>query len=236
MPCPTIYEFAKMADASYVVNREPLVPNYTRIHFQVSSTGFKGSRFQLAEGRSTYRVVAFAGTDFGGENGTDANDLFADVGFSGVDPGPMAYLANPIVASILARGRRQLQMQITDALAMTAQAVMSAEGPSNVYVVGHSLGGGLAQIIASMLGIRGIAFNAPAVSQLGYRVTPSSNFMSINQFNDPVSAASKVLGSHLGVLKNVNNGTSGMGAHSMTALADYFGTSGGAIHGNRRPW
>lgn len=236
MPSPTIHEFACMADASYVVDREPLVPNYTRIHFQVSPTGFKGSRFQLAEGRATYRVVAFAGTDFGGENGTDYNDLWADVGFSGVDPGPLHYMASPVVSYILARGRRKLQAQITDALAMTAQAVMSAEGPSNVYVVGHSLGGGLAQIIAAKLGICGIAFNAPTVSQLGYSISPPENFISINQFNDPVSAATKGIGTHLGTLQDVNNGTSGMAAHSMKALAEYFGSSGGRIHGDKRPW
>jgi pimeloyl-ACP methyl ester carboxylesterase len=236
MPSPTIHEFAAMADASYVVNREPLVPNYTRIHFQVSPTGFKGSRFHLAEGRATYRVVAFAGTDFGGENGTDTNDLLADVGFSGADPGPLQYIASPVLSVILARGRQQLMAQITDALAMTAQAVMSAEGPSNVYVVGHSLGGGLAQIVAAKLGIRGIAFNAPTVSQLGYDISPKENFLSINQFNDPVSAATRAIGNHLGVLREVNNGTDGFGAHSMKALVDYFGSSGGRIHGEKRPW
>lgn len=236
MTCPTIYEFARMADASYITSREPLVPNYTRVNWRSLPSGFKGSRFQLAESSSTFCVVAFAGTDFGGENGIDTNDLMADVGFSGVDPGVLHYIASPALAMFLASGKKHLESQITDALSMTAHAAMVAEGPRNVFVVGHSLGGGLAQIVASILGVKGIAFNAPTVSQLGYDIQPPSNFLSINQFNDPVSAATKGIGSHLGVLKNVNNGTKGMAAHSMTALADYFGTSGGAIHGNKRPW
>jgi len=236
MTCPTVYEFACMADDCYSPNDNNQVPTYTRVHSRVSPTGFKAARYQLASGNMTQVVLAFAGTDFGGQNGTDFNDILADVGFASNGLNLGTALLNPAYAALLFAGKNQLQRQITDALEMTSHAVMVAGRAGEVFVVGHSLGGGLAQIVAATVGLRGVAFNAPTVSQLGYNIAPPENFQCINDSNDPISIGSRMLGIPLGVLQTVNTGSDMKSAHGMTQLAAHLGASGANLLGQKRPF
>lgn len=233
MPCPTIHEFACMANAIYSPSGSVLVPNYTRISFRERANGFKGGLYRQASGGSLTNIVAFAGTDMGGEGGIDGLDLLADVGFAGRGVTLAVYLANPGAALTIEIGRQLLEWQFREALSLVRDTVGTSPSGSSTFVVGHSLGGGLSQMVASELGLKGMAFNAPTTSQLGHSISPANRFLCVNQWNDPVSLATKAIGSHLGEELIINNGTSGMDAHSMTGIVSYLGSTGGNYIGRQ---
>ncbi|WP_151974444.1 hypothetical protein [Erythrobacter sp. EC-HK427] len=233
MPCPTIHEFAAMADAIYSPSNSVLVPNYTRISFRERSNGFKGGLYRQSSGRNQTNIIAFAGTDMSGEAGTDIRDLAADVGFAGRSVTLAVYITNPAAAISIELGRQLLEWQFREALALVRDTLGTAGHGSTTYVVGHSLGGGLSQMVAAELGLKGMAFNAPTTSQLGYSISPANRFLCVNQWNDPVSLATKAIGNHLGEELIINNGTSGMDAHSMTNIVSYLASSGGNYYGQQ---
>ncbi|QZH74730.1 MAG: hypothetical protein JY451_13885 [Erythrobacter sp.] len=222
-----------MADAIYSPSNSVLVPNYTRISFRERANGFKGGLYRQSSGSSVTNIIAFAGTDMGGESGTDMLDLAADVGFAGRSVTLAVFLANPGAAVAIELARQLLEWQFREALSLVRDTVGTSPRGSATYVVGHSLGGGLSQMVASELGLKGMAFNAPTCSQLGHSISPANRFLCVNQWNDPVSLATKSIGCHLGEELIINNGTSGMDAHSMTGIVSYLGSSGGNYYGRQ---
>ena len=126
MPCPTIHEFAAMADAIYSPSNSVLVPNYTRISFRERSNGFKGGLYRQSSGRNQTNIIAFAGTDMGGEAGTDIRDLAADVGFAGRSVTLAVYITNPAAAISIELGRQLLEWQFREALALVRDTLGTA--------------------------------------------------------------------------------------------------------------
>ncbi len=181
------------------------------------------------------QVIALAGTDIGDDTGGfDAADVLADTGFAGRTATATTAILSPGTAVTMELGRQMLESQLRDALALARICIGEGGSGSSNYIVGHSLGGGLAQIVAAQLRIKGIAFNSPTTSQLGYSISPKRNFLCVNQYNDPVSLATKMFGSHLGEELIINNGTSGMAAHSMNSIVSFLGSSGGNFYGQQQ--
>lgn len=235
MPGPSIHEFAMMSNACYYAG-DPPVSNYTRMHYGQLTSGFKASKYVLANASSLYVVVCFAGTDSDETELTDNGDKLADLGFAGPAVTTAVAAISPALSAAILAGSSRLTDQISGATEFTRQAMYFAGSAGTVYVCGHSLGGGLAQIIAASCGLQGMAFNAPTVSQLGYSVRSAEQFVNVNQRNDPVSAGTSLIGRHLGTVRTVDSGASVAQAHFLGPLIAHLGNSGGSAVGNLRPF
>ncbi len=242
MPCPTYREFASIAEAAYhrIVSPTPGFVRVDNTHTETAS-GFKGAIFRTAAGavNHTY-VVGFAGTDTERTGGLDFRDITADAGFAGRRERVAANLVSPAARDLIQKGRKQLAAQGVDASSLVVRAIQMAGANNQVYVTGHSLGGGLAQLICSAGStLKGVAFNAPTTSQLGIPAVPSSRFANINENDDPVSRGTARLsgGSHQGSTREVETGVSGVDAHSLAHLITHLGSGGsGANLGGGRPF
>jgi hypothetical protein len=78
------------------------------------------------------------------------------------------------------------------------------KGDYRLYVAGHSLGGGLAQLVSAHTTYLGITFNAPGMKKLAQRLSKqsvfgfhSSNCLNVVLKNDPVSSFGTLLGKTL---------------------------------------
>jgi hypothetical protein len=118
--------------------------------------GFTGGQFQRAAGGRIELVCAYAGTD-------SLEDLLADVGFG---QGSGLTLAATILSSRLRRlvgaGSRGLASQLNFALELMQQSRWSAgQQGAALYLTGHSLGGGLAALIAADTGEAAATISSP---------------------------------------------------------------------------
>jgi hypothetical protein len=235
MAGPTVLDFARMADACYY-SSERLVPNFTRIHYGQLTSGFKASRYVIDRGGALHVVASFAGTDSDETEITDSGDKLADLGFAGSAIVSGLGAVSPVLGAALTAGKNRLKAQIAGAEEFVKQAVYFAGSGARVFVTGHSLGGGLAQILSAMTGLPGLAFNAPAVSQLGYKLKDANQFLNVNQANDPVSAGTGMFGKHLGQIHQVNSGVGIAQAHFLAPLIAYLEAGGGAKLGKSSPF
>ena len=236
MSGPTFLDFARMANACYYAN-DPLVPVYTRVFYGQLESGFKASRYTAnvgAAGGDT--VVCFAGTDSDETEVTDSGDKLADLGFAGAAVAGIVSQISPLLGLAVSAGQRRLMEQVNGALEFTRQAQYFGGPQGRVYVCGHSLGGGLAQIICAQLGLQGVAFNAPAVSQMGYSIAPPERFFCVNQARDPVSGGTSFIGGHLGTVINIDNGSGLAAAHFLGPIVSYLESGSGAALGARHPF
>jgi pimeloyl-ACP methyl ester carboxylesterase len=64
---------------------------------------------------------------------------------------------------------------------------------NNISVTGHSLGGYLAQAVASRTGVKGLTFNAPGASR--EQKTPNNNIINYIRVDDVVGITGKHIGS-----------------------------------------
>lgn len=237
MPSPSFLEFAEISNAAYYAAGAPTT-NFTRVHYGQLASGFKASRYDLANGSSPFTVVAFAGTDSSETEQTDSPvlDVLSDVGFSGATVAGVVGAISPGLGLVAAAGARQLEDQITGAVEFTRQAQYFAGSRGTVYVTGHSLGGGLAQIIAAQMDLRGVAFNAPTVSQMRRGTRAPDQFYNINQRLDPVSGGTSVIGNHLGSVIQIDSGAGIADAHFLGPVIEYLRESAGSRIGRRRPF
>ncbi|MEM9501854.1 MAG: hypothetical protein AAF941_08405 [Pseudomonadota bacterium] len=236
MPCPTILEFANIANASYYA-REPSLANHRRVHYGQLRSGFKGSFYELANVSSPYIVIAFAGTDDDTTEQTDEGDVLADSGFAGPRVIAATTVLNRGAAMALRAGLHRLNQQVQGALELTRQALNDAGPNRPVYVTGHSLGGGLAQIVCSRMQLQGVAFNAPATSQLNIPEIPRSRFLNVNEDSDPVSRAAGLIGNHQGRTRTVNAGVSGLKeSHQIVSLIRYMQSGRGSGLASQTPF
>jgi len=230
MSGPSILDFARIANAAYD-SSDPLIPTFTRIYFGTLASGFKAARYVFANGGAVQTVVSFAGTDFDLTDGPA--DILSDVGFAGPAVTRVVESLSPALGVLVSAGRQRLMEQVAGALEFTRQAQFFAGTSGDIYLAGHSLGGGLAQIIGSTLGIRGMAFNAPAVSQMGYAIADAARFYNVNNARDPVSQRTSAIGRHLGTVIPIDNGASGMDAHLIVPIVAWLESGPGAPTGSR---
>jgi len=205
MPALTVLDCARCAEAAYSVD-SVVGPNFTRSFYGDLASGFKGSYFSFANGNGVDVVIAFAGTE-----PDTVEDLVADIGFgAGVAP-----LLGGLGVVLGFLGARQLQEQMRGATEMARQAMWYAERVrGRVAVTGHSLGGGLASMVACSLGLAAVTCNAPATSQLGFRAG-SGSITNIAVAGDPINHTLR-LGSRIGPTMELRTGRSGGAAHSIT--------------------
>jgi len=169
------------------------------------------------------------GTLFGDgfQGGIWQNDTDVIVGCCGTNPKQLGKLASDLSAD-LKIGLRILPNQCSSARAMLKEAKKIANG-RRVSITGHSLGGGLSQVIGLWEEVPFVTFNAPAMKhviaaahfnflkpQMMWRTwksksaskTPGVNFRIAG---DLVSMHS-IAGGHVGMVVDLRNATGG-GAH-----------------------
>ncbi len=212
MADPTILDCALCAKSAYTTDAMA-GPGLVQMFYGDLSSGFKGSYYRVDRAGVRAFICAFAGTE-----PDTAEDLIADVGFgAGIAP------ALGAVGSLLgALGARQLDEQLQGATELARQAVWVASMERlPVVVTGHSLGGGLASMVACRLGLPAVTCNAPATSQLGYRAgaRPVRN---IAVDGDPINHTLR-LGNRIGQTFLLQTGLAGGAAHSIDNTAAALG-------------
>lgn len=235
MPGPTYLDFARMADAAYYAN-DPLVPTYTRVYFGQLPSGFKAARYTVASSGKQDVIVAFAGTDTDESELTDSGDKFADIGFAGMGLTAVLGTQSKLLGILLLAARQRLLDQVAGAIEFTRQAQYFAGPNSRVMLVGHSLGGGLAQIIAAKMGLQGVAINGPTVSQMGVSISNPKQFFNINNKWDPISKGTQMIGKHLGTVVQIDTGAMGFSAHLLPPIVAWLGSGPGASRGLEQPF
>lgn len=175
MPAPvTFVEFARIAMMAYepAISRAGSFARYSPMERRLS--GFQGAVYRRASGSGIDWVVGIAGTQ--AEEG-DA-DLAADAGFGGPAAGALGLGAGAGLAVLspltAGTGSRLGLIGLGGAAMLEAQCRAAGELVTNVnqvmgrgdrlHVTGHSLGGGIAQIMAARYGVPAVCFNPPTVT------------------------------------------------------------------------
>jgi hypothetical protein len=161
MPSPTWLDYARISEAAYDVRADRVAGGWSRIWFGQIGKGFQGARYRRSIGGSTDEICAFMGTH-------SLEGAVADLGFAGgAEMLAIITAMSPTLAVLAATGRSGLSSQLNFAIEMLgqAQSFIGRTG-GTLYITGHSLGGGLAQIVSAALGVRATTISAPVVSQL----------------------------------------------------------------------
>ncbi len=165
----------------------------------------------------TWEDGTFFGDGFQG--GIWQNDTDVVVGCCGTNPRQIGKFFSDISADIRI-GVHILPNQCSSAREMVRQAKRMAKG-RKVSVTGHSLGGGLAQVVAVWEGVPFVSFNAPAMkltlqaAQVNIfkpmmmirtiKAKSASDSSGLNFRIDGDIVSSKVLGDHVGAIVKLGN-------------------------------
>lgn len=227
----TYLEYAAIAAAAYYPTRANTGHGFGRYSpMRREMSGFQGALYRRTSAGTSAWVVGIAGTqptDGGGA------DVFADVGFGGAAgtvlglPGALLSLAGAVLLSRQCASAEQL---VTEARAAMGHG-------DTLSITGHSLGGGIAQIIAARTGITAMAFNSPAVTAVagvsGAYGRNNPRITNLKIKNDPINY-SGAIGGWLGKVVILNSPRSGGDAHSIDRTiaelspAGSFSTLGGS--------
>jgi hypothetical protein len=111
----------------------------------------------------------------------------------------------------------------------TAASRLKSAGASRIVVTGHSLGGGLTQVVAARVTsfpVRGVSFNAPGMASLAGPISiqsgNSQNVWNIRSATDPVSMKGKHIGRGPYVVRN--GGYHGLGPLIEAMVQDPLGS------------
>lgn len=174
-------------------------------------SGFQGAVYRSMNGTDVNWVVAVAGTQ---PTDTGGADLIADAGFGG----PAPALFHPYLALVAAAGSALLWHQISCAEDMVRGAQAAMGGRGRLTITGHSLGGGISQIVSARMGIPAVAISAPAVTAVptvrsAWERTRSP-ITCLKVRNDPINATG-MMGDLLGRVVMLDSPRSGGAAHSI---------------------
>ncbi|HEY4253365.1 MAG TPA: hypothetical protein VGM87_19305 [Roseomonas sp.] len=219
MPVPISFlEFAGIAKAAYHPEVTTAGGGFTR-HSPMDRrvSGFQGAIYRRPAGDW---VVGIAGT----QPGQDSNaDIVADAGFGGSRTGIIGgILGGPILGPLIslgsAMGAATLEAQCAAASDLVGQARGAMPRGDRLYLTGHSLGGGICQIIAARLGVPAVCFNPPSVTAVSGvkaaydRTRPAIVCLQVR--NDPINHT-KHVGAWLGKVVPLPTARTGGGAHSI---------------------
>jgi hypothetical protein len=119
-----------------------------------------------------------------------------------------------------------IPLQASTAMRATADWVGGHGGSNRLSIVGHSLGGGLAQVVGFHMAIRFVTFNAPGMAGSSSGLTNIPPIASVAEGagdvagvnvrlkNDPVSR----VGSHVGRVRTLESGHSFLTAHFQSSV------------------
>lgn len=234
MDGPTWLDYARLCAAVYEPAIERVPGGWRRTWFGMIDDGFKGGQFQRARAGRIELVCAYAGTD-------SLEDVIADLGFgTGSGLAMAAMILSNGLRTLLAAGAAGLASQLSFALELMRQAQWAA-GRQNapLYLTGHSLGGGLAALIAAETGAAAATISSPAVAHIPgvmaryHRTRP--RIVNLEVAGDPINAT-LVLGGRLG--RTVRIPTSrlvGFGHGIEGTIADLSRGGAAAVVGAQRP-
>lgn len=227
----TYLEYAAIAAAAYHPMRADTGHGFGRYSpMRREMSGFQGAIYRRTSAGTNAWVVGIAGTqptDGGGA------DIVADVGFGGGAgvvlglPGAILSLAGAILLSRQCAAAEQL---VTEARGAMGRG-------DTLSITGHSLGGGIAQIIAARTGVTAMNFNPPAVTAVAGvtaaygRSNPRITNLKVK--NDPINHTGAV-GGWLGKVVVLDSPRTGGDAHSIDRTiaelspAGSFSTLGGS--------
>lgn len=223
MPAPiTVLDFARIAMVAY----EPETPRtdggFARLSpMERRLSGFQGAIYRRANGAGLDWVVGIAGTQT-----EDKMDLLADAGFAGATTGN---LLGKYGGAATQAGTTVLLGQCADATKLVTQARAVMAKGDRLVLTGHSLGGGICQILAARLGLPAVCFNPPTVTAVAgvegdYRRTRPAVFC-IQVKNDPINRTS-MFGRWLGVVLSLPSARAGGDAHKIELTVGELGPSG----------
>ncbi len=223
MASPTWLDFARLSAAVYDSKVDLVAGGWSRLWFGVIGDGFKGARYQRATGGRLDQVCVYAGTD------PTVSDVIADIGFAQGTP-LSSFFLSPVLAVLVAIGKSGLSGQLAFAVEQYKQAKWHVgRTGGEVYLTGHSLGGGLAQIVAADLGGVALPISAPTVSQIpGVAKRYAENkprIVNLRVDNDPINAT-EILGARLGSTVILPTSRSAKTAHSIDLTVEDLGPSG----------
>lgn len=234
MPGPTWLDFARLCSAVYEPDIERVAGGWRRTWFGMIGDGFKGAQFQRAAAGRIELVCAYAGTD-------SLEDVLADVGFGqGSGLTTVATILSSRLRVLVGAGSRGLASQLNFALELMQQARWAA-GQQNaaLYLTGHSLGGGLAALIAADTGAAAATISSPAVAHMpGVMERFRRNgprIVNLEVSGDPINAT-LALGSRLGSTVTIHTSRLvGLGHGIDGTIADLGSGGQAALVGARSP-
>jgi pimeloyl-ACP methyl ester carboxylesterase len=239
MPTPIrLLEFARLCAAIYD-SAVTSAAGFARSGFTQRRSGFQGAYFARPNGQGADYVVTIAGTQPGDDFGAD---IVANAGFGGnLSRGAVVVpVIGPMIGPILAAGPTVLEKQLSLAEQMVGLARGVATRPGDrVFITGHSLGGGIAQIVAARTGVAAVAISAPAVTAVSgvlaaWQRTRAPIFC-LRVRNDPINETSRV-GAWLGRVQTLPSNRTGGDAHSIDQTVLELSPSGQfSVTGNEAP-
>lgn len=214
---PMVKEFAWMAAVVYHQALSRSAFGWTRLSSEGRRSGFFGAVFQKPNGRGIDYVVTYRGTD-------SARDWLANAGFSGLP-------------SIALLAQRKTAME----LVTIARGYAQGSG-DRLYLSGHSLGGGLAQMTAVAAGLPAVTFCAPAVTAdlltagmaFFNALSNKPKIVNFRVVGDPI-ALTDTFGHMVGDTRMIQTERSGLDAHDMLELAKDLSRRRTDI-GGAEPW
>lgn len=231
MPAPLLFrDFAALCAGIYD-HRCSAVGGFARFgETDRRLSGFQGAVFRRANGSGLDWVVTVAGTQ---ATDGDVADLVADAGFGGS-------LTDMVSGTLGALGGGLLWHQCACAEEMTRLANQTMGRGDRLYITGHSLGGGIAQIVSARTGVPAVAISAPSVTAvsgvMGDWQRTRSHVTCLRVRNDPINHTGSV-GNWLGRVVRLESPRTGMDAHSIdSTLAELVPAGSFAVIGQADPF
>ena len=219
MATVTLYEYAQIADQVYNDQTSFVLAGWVCQRFKMDKPFFKGGSL-LSDG--------FQGGSF---YKRETNQLV--IGLKGTVPS----MASDLMADLRIATQR-IPNQADTAMTHVEQW-RQVQPDATVSLVGHSLGGGLCQVVGSWLHLPFVTFNAPAMGTNWFLahfnvVAPLTMARTIlarrrndgvnyRLLNDPVSK----LGNHIGLVRKIDAGLGISEAHSMSQVVDIIARTPG---------